>query len=132
HVAEIGAIDFRVDFLHKMLVVDIAAHGCLVVPHERDDVVMLAAHRLGSNGGISCQRRSDKAVRQHPDFQLLDPWRVRTNDDRLRLRLLADYRLQAAPTWRVLSLQTDAIDFRRWGPKVDRARVRLVDESGPG
>src|SRR5262249_27255995 len=112
--------------------VDIAVDGRLVVAHERHDGVAFSADRLRLDGCVPGRGRADKPVRQHPDLELLDPWRIGPDDDRLRLRLFTDDWLQPAAAWRVFALHPDTIDFGCWHPKVDRTRVGFVDELRPG
>src|SRR5262249_23180114 len=130
-VAEERVVDPRLDALDQTLVVDVAVHLGLVVTGEADDVVLLAANRLGFDGRALRRGGAQESVRHHHDLELLRPRRLGVDDDRLVHRLLADDRLLAAAVRRILALRPHALDARRAAVEVDRPRVALVDELRP-
>ena len=106
HVAEHRMIDRRLDAGDQVAFVDERPDGRLVVTDERDHRLLSAFFAI--DGRVASRRRTDEAVRHHPDFELLHPWRIGVHD--VGLRLLADDRLLAAAAGRILALHPHAID----------------------
>ena len=131
HVSKHGVVDPCLDALDHLLAVDVSVHLRLVLSREGEDVVVSAVNGLRLERGTPGRGCPEKALRHHPDFQLLDPGRIRVDDDRLILRLFAPHRLQASAVGRVLALYTNAVHSRSRHPEVDRPRVADVDEFRP-
>ncbi len=109
HIAEHRIVDPRFNPFDHVLIVDVAVDLRLVLAGECEDGILLSANGLRRDCGVVSTSCSKKTIRRHRNFQLLDPGRIRGDDDRLALLLFTDDRLLASSTRRILALHADAI-----------------------